>query len=177
MDANNAEVQTALAERFAAACNGCANDNKCSLNKGRKIMHTLNFNDVSKSITNDLYITAGSEKTPINLLVSLARNRSERIRRQVAANPRTPVTILAMLAADGSAEVREGITDNPAAPVGLLFILAGDTSPDVRYAMAESSLMPAQILAVLTRDINPYVAERAARTLSLQNILLLPVAA
>lgn len=116
------------------------------------------------------YIAAGCELTSTIVLVKLATDRSQKVRRRIAENPRTPITILAMLVSDRSPDVRIGVSDNPATPLGLMLLLSDDSSVDVRYALAENSRSPHQVLCRLTRDENPYVANRAALTLSHERV-------
>ena len=69
-------------------------------------------------------------------LESLAGDKVEGVRKEVAQNPNTPVPILEKLAGDVDKQVRRCIARNPNTPVSLLEKLAGDKDGDVRDAVA-----------------------------------------
>jgi hypothetical protein len=112
------------------------------------------------------YIAAGSPFTPPIVLMRLAADKCEAVRRRVAENSHAPAEILSLLAHDASADVRIGLADNAAAPRSVLTVLAQDACDDVRYALAENANTPAELLTILAADTNPYVAWRAQTTLN-----------
>lgn len=124
-----------------------------------------------------LYICAGNDQTPVDVLAQLAYDRSIPVRRRVAENPRTPIAILEKLAADPDKDVRIAVSENGSTPAGLLLRIACTDCSDVRYAIAENSHTPRQILCMLMRDENPYIADRAGKTMDWQQSIVIPHAA
>ena len=64
--------------------------------------------------------TSQSLRTPIDDLCLLARDRSVKVRRNVALNPHTPVDCLVYLAQDTNKSVLDALADNPNTPSDLL---------------------------------------------------------
>lgn len=118
---------------------------------------------------NEKYIRAGSPSTPLSVLMQLANDEIDNVRRRVGENLNTPIEILNTLARDESYEVRIAVGENPNTPLSTLKLLVNDQHVDVRYAMAENPSLPPAILQLLADDENPYVNHRANRTLRLLN--------
>jgi len=120
----------------------------------------------SGSVVSAKYLLAGRDDTPINVLVWLAFDGSDKVRRRVAENPRTPTPILDMLASDRNSEVRLAVSENRWCSNSLLEILMQDPCDDVRFGIAENYYTPIECLEKLTTDQNPHVAWRARKTLT-----------
>lgn len=88
---------------------------------------------------------AGNSSTPSWILVELAKDSNDLIRRIVAFNPNTPIEILEILAQDSSPFVRSGVATNGRMPLNLLKKLSKDVE-EIRRDMAGDSNCPPTIL-------------------------------
>lgn len=111
-------------------------------------------------------VLAGNPHTSEAVLVQLADDKEERVRRRVAENSNAPSSVLKKLAEDSSAEVRLSAADNPNLPESVLDSLAGDPDDDVRLGLSMNKKLPVHILEKLTTDENVYVSANATKTLS-----------
>jgi hypothetical protein len=112
------------------------------------------------------YILAGALDTPIEILATLAKSPTHRVRMRVAENPRTPTDVLESLVYDAHPDVRIALGSNQSVPHHILIVLIQDNDPTVRFSLAEDANTPPQVLEHLTEDANPYVVHRVRRTLS-----------
>ena len=88
---------------------------------------------------------AWNRSTPSWILVELAKDSSELIRRIVSFNPNTPIEILEILAQDTSSSVRSGVATNGRMPLNLLKKLSQDEE-EIRREMAGDPNCPPAIL-------------------------------
>jgi hemerythrin-like domain-containing protein len=121
---------------------------------------------MSTRIIPEDYLKAGLAETSAVDLQELAASEIMVVRRRVAENERTPVEVLSTLAKDKAAEVRMAVASNKVTPSSLLVHLVCDASPDVRYWMASTSYIPKHLLRQLADDENPHVAQRAKAMLA-----------
>ena len=88
---------------------------------------------------------AGNKSTPTWILIELAKDSNELIRRIVSFNPNTPIEILEILAKDTSTSVRSGVAINGRTPLNLLKKLSQDEET-IRIDMARDPNCPPAIL-------------------------------
>jgi pentose-5-phosphate-3-epimerase len=88
---------------------------------------------------------ASNSSTPSWILVELAKDSSELIRRIVSFNPNTPIEVLEVLAQDTSSFVRSGVATNGRMPLNLLKKLSRDEET-IRIDMARDPNCPPAIL-------------------------------
>ena len=108
---------------------------------------------------------ANNKSTPLWILVELAKDSNELIRRIVSFNPNTPIEILEILAQDTSSFVRSGVAVNERTPLNLLKKLSQDEEK-IRIDMARESTCPPAILQNFFTD-NANVRGSLARNPSL----------
>jgi hypothetical protein len=107
-------------------------------------------------------ILATSPDLPVDVLIALARDPKDEVRRAVAGNPATPPAALAALA--GQWSCRWAVASNAATPATLLVRLASDWDPAVRAAVAGNPSTSAEVLAGLEVDHHRAVRDGVART-------------
>ena len=88
---------------------------------------------------------ASNSSTPSWILVELAKDSGELIRRIVSFNPNTPIEVLEILAQDASPFVRSGVAVNGRMPLNLLKKLSRDEE-EIRIDMARDPNSPPAIL-------------------------------
>jgi pentose-5-phosphate-3-epimerase len=108
---------------------------------------------------------ASNSSTPSWILVELAKDSSELIRRIVSFNPNTPIEVLEILAQDTSPFVRSGVAVNGRMPLNLLKKLSQDEE-EIRIDMAKEPTCPPAILQNFLTD-NANVRASLARNPSL----------
>ena len=102
---------------------------------------------------------AGNRKTPIDVLVVLAKDKDKWVRRVVAENTNTPQDTLRVLARErlprseySGANVRAAVANNQSCPVDLLESLAKDKSAEIRRCVAGNPSANAKTLMLLAQD-------------------------
>ncbi|MDZ4833378.1 MAG: response regulator [Candidatus Melainabacteria bacterium] len=111
-------------------------------------------------------VLAGNPHTSEAVIIQLAVDPDERVRRRVAENPNTPASVLKTLAADASADVRLAASENANLPEAALEALAHDPDDDVRLGLSMNNKIPVAILEGLSADENVYVSSNATKTLA-----------
>ncbi len=119
-----------------------------------------------KKKIHDDYIKAGSTTISAAELRRLSNSELPAVRRRVAENEKTPADLLIKLAKDRSAEVRMAVALNKTADRSVIEQLAMDENADVRFLIASTSYIPKNTLKKLAKDLNPHVAQRAGTTLA-----------
>ena len=89
---------------------------------------------------------------PVHILAMLAQDPVYFVRRAVAYNFNTPVNVLRNLARDEHSWVHRALADNPNTPADVLRNLAQKANSDTRCAVARNPNTPVDVLANLARD-------------------------
>ncbi|MBR1700595.1 MAG: DUF4316 domain-containing protein [Lachnospiraceae bacterium] len=97
-------------------------------------------------------IDLAGDTTSEDILKTLAKDESSRVREVVALNPHTPKETLTDLSQDESFLVRRNLVWNDNTPKNVLLELAMDKDSGVRKAVAVHADTPAEILAALSKD-------------------------
>lgn len=85
--------------------------------------------------------------------------------KETAAHPRTPVSVLMHLAKSESPTIRATIAKNPKTPLDVMYELSQDPKCEVRCAVACCEDLPFEMLRKLIDDENSFVSMRANYTL------------
>jgi len=123
---------------------------------------------------------AGNRKTPVDVLVVLAKDKDKWVRTVVAENTNTPQETLRVLALERlpkgkyitETNVRAAVAGNPLCPVDLLESLAKDKSAGIRWRVAGNPSTNAETLMLLARDsdedVRGAVQSNASATLEIK---------
>jgi hypothetical protein len=104
----------------------------------------------------------GAEHTyRTDILLILAQDADDGVRRYVASNPQTPAEMLAKLATDKNCYVRRCVSKSANTPAEVLSALAHDANDYVRRNVALNANTPVEVLSVLAHDANDYVRDVA----------------
>jgi len=106
---------------------------------------------------------AGDPSVPPQLLVTLAEDDDEHVRRSVAWNATTPSETLARLADDQDMEIRRGVGLNAGTPTDVLCRLTADTEPRVIICVARNPATLPDIIARLSAHHDANVRQSVAQ--------------
>jgi hypothetical protein len=110
---------------------------------------------------------ATSKESPSMVLAYLSSLDDPALLSQIATNPQTAAFTLAQLANSKHAAVRIAVASNSNTSIEVLYLLVKDESLDVRFNMAQNCLLPDKVLQKLKDDTSPGIADRAGRSLKL----------
>ena len=107
-------------------------------------------------------VVAGYQATPLDILTTLAGDKSSKVRVALASNPAISAACITLLVDDKDAPVRAALARNRRTTQSLLEALAADSSPDVRLAVTCSSLVTRDLLGRLATDTTARLRKAAA---------------
>ncbi|MDT8389684.1 MAG: DUF2330 domain-containing protein [Lentisphaeria bacterium] len=97
-----------------------------------------------------------------DMLLGLARDPAEKVRKALFSKPEIPDSVLEILAGDESESIRLAVARCSKIPEGALRALAKDKSPYVRLAVASRQNLPELLIRTLAADSEPDVRGQIA---------------